>query len=163
MKIIVCLFKYQWRLLFFLCGGQSRFRAFRFRYWFINSSPPGQNGRHFDRRCFKWSFLNENGRIPIQISVKFVPGSPIEHKPTVVQVMAWCRTGDEPLPGPMMTQFTDAYMWHIFFVCAWHSNYSWLIATGQIQVQIAHFNIYSNLILAPANPKQFCFGLGWSS
>ena len=28
-----------------------------------------------------------------------------------VQVMAWCRTGDKPLPDLMVTQFTDAY-WH---------------------------------------------------
>ena len=26
------------------------------------------------------------------------------------QVMIWCRSGNTPLPGPMMTQFLDAYM-----------------------------------------------------
>ena len=61
---------------------------------------------------FKWIFLNENGRIPIQISLKFVPKSPIDNKSALVQVMAWHRTGDKPLPEPMMTQFTDAYMGH---------------------------------------------------
>ena len=58
---------------------------------------------------FKWIFLNENSRIPIQISLKFVPKSPTDNKPILVQVMAWRRTGDKPLPEPMMTQFTDAY------------------------------------------------------
>ena len=43
---------------------------------------------------FKCSFLNENDRIPIQISLKFVSGTAIDNKPTLVQVMAWRRTDD---------------------------------------------------------------------
>ena len=61
---------------------------------------------------FKCIFLNENDIIPIQISLKFVPRSPIDNKPALVQVMAWRRIGDKPLPEPMMAQFTDAYMRH---------------------------------------------------
>ena len=61
---------------------------------------------------FKCIFLNENNRITIQITVKFVPRSPIDNKPALVQVMAWPQTGDKPLPEPMLTQFTDAYMRH---------------------------------------------------
>ena len=57
-------------------------------------------------------FLNENDRITIEISLKFVPMSPIYNKPALVQVRAWRRTGDKPLPEPMLTQFTDAYMRH---------------------------------------------------
>ena len=57
-------------------------------------------------------FLNENDRILIQISLKYVPKSQINSKPELVQVMAWCRTGNKPLPEPMMTQFIDAYTWH---------------------------------------------------
>ena len=30
--------------------------------------------------------------------------------PYLVQIAAWCQTGDKPLPEPMPTQFTDAYM-----------------------------------------------------
>ena len=56
--------------------------------------------------------LNENDKIPIQISLKCVPGSPIDSKSAFVQVMAWCRAGDKPSPEQMMTQFTDAYMRH---------------------------------------------------
>ena len=59
---------------------------------------------------FKCIFLNENDGIPIQFSLKFVPRSPIDNKPALVQVMAWRRSGAEPLPEPMLTQFTDAYM-----------------------------------------------------
>ena len=57
-------------------------------------------------------FLIENIRIQIQISLKYVHRSPIDNKQVLVQVMAWRRTGDKPLPGPMMTQFIDAYMRH---------------------------------------------------
>ena len=60
----------------------------------------------------KCNFRNENGRIPIQISWKFIPKSPFHNKPTLVQVIAWRRTGDEPLPEPVMTKSTDAYMRH---------------------------------------------------
>ena len=37
---------------------------------------------------FKCIFLNENYIIPIQILLKLVPGSPIDNKPALVQVMA---------------------------------------------------------------------------
>ena len=57
-------------------------------------------------------FLDENGRIPIQISLKFVPKSPIDNKPALVQVMAWRWTEDKPLPESMVTLFTDACMRH---------------------------------------------------
>ena len=48
----------------------------------------------------------------IWISLKLVPKVPIDNKWTLVQVMAWRRTGDKPLSEPMFTQFTDAYMQH---------------------------------------------------
>ena len=37
---------------------------------------------------FNCIFLNENDRIPIQISLEYVLRSPIEDKPALVQVMA---------------------------------------------------------------------------
>ena len=52
---------------------------------------------------FKCVFLNENDRIPIKISLKFVSKSPIDSKSALVQVMAWYRTGDKPLPELMLT------------------------------------------------------------
>ena len=60
----------------------------------------------------KCIFLNENDDIPIEISLKLVPRSPINNKSALVQVMAWRQTGDKPLSEPMMNQFTDAYMCH---------------------------------------------------
>ena len=43
----------------------------------------------------------------IRISQIFFPGCSIEGKSTLVQVMAWRRTGDKPLSEPMMTWVKD--------------------------------------------------------
>ena len=56
--------------------------------------------------------MNENFGILIQISLKFVPKNPIDNKSALVQVMACRLFGDKPLPEPMLTQSTDAYMRH---------------------------------------------------
>ena len=61
---------------------------------------------------FKCIFLYENDRIPIQISLKFVPRSPTDNMPALVLVMAWRHPGDKPLSEPMLTKFTDAHMRH---------------------------------------------------
>ena len=61
---------------------------------------------------FKCIFLNENVRISIDISLKFVPEGPINNIPALVQIMAWRRSGDKPLSESMMTRFTDAYVRH---------------------------------------------------
>ena len=61
---------------------------------------------------FRGIFVNEKFCILIKISWRFVSKGPIDNNPALVQVMAWCQTGDNPLPGPMMTQFITAYMRH---------------------------------------------------
>ena len=61
---------------------------------------------------FKCIFLNENDKILIEISLKFVPRSSIDNKTALVQVMAWHWTVDKPLSEPMVAQFTDTYMQH---------------------------------------------------
>ena len=58
---------------------------------------------------FECNFFNENHRIPLRISLKFVPMSPINNKSALGQVMAWRRTGDKPLPEPMLTPLTYIY------------------------------------------------------
>ena len=68
----------------------------------INTSRPRQNGRRFADDTFKRIFLNENARISIEISLKFVPKGPIKNNPALVQIMAWRRIGDKPLSEPMM-------------------------------------------------------------
>ena len=78
----------------------------------INSSSPGQNGHHFAVCICNCIFRNENFSILTQISLTFVPKGLIDNKAALVQVMAWRRTGDKPLPKLMLTQFTCAYMRH---------------------------------------------------
>ena len=56
--------------------------------------------------------MNKTFYILIRISLKFVPKGQIDSKSALVQVMAWRWTGDKPLPEPILTQLTDAYMWH---------------------------------------------------
>ena len=79
---------------------------------FINSSPAGQNGRHFADDIFRCIFLNENICILIKISLKFVPKGPIDNNPALVEIMARRRIYDKPLSEPMLVQFTDAYIRH---------------------------------------------------
>ena len=74
---------------------------------------PGQNGRRFTDHMFRCIFVNQKFCIFIQISLKFVPKGQIDNKSALVQVMAWRWTGDKPLPAPMLTQFTDAFMRHL--------------------------------------------------
>ena len=50
----------------------------------INSSPPGQDGRHFADDIFGCNSMNENFCILIKISLKFVPKGPIDSNPALV-------------------------------------------------------------------------------
>ena len=68
----------------------------------FNSLRPRQNGRRFADDTFKHIFLNENVRISIKISMKFVTKGPMNNNPSLVQIMAWRRSGDKPLSEPMM-------------------------------------------------------------
>ena len=68
----------------------------------LNTLRPRQNGRRFADNTFKRIFLNENVRISIKISLKFVPKCPINNIPALVQIMAWRRPGDKPLFEPRM-------------------------------------------------------------
>ena len=58
------------------------------------------------------SIFNENVWISITIPQNFVSKGPIDYKSALVQVVAWHRTGEKPLPESMLTQFTDAYIRH---------------------------------------------------
>ena len=78
----------------------------------LNSSPSGQNGRHFTDDIFLCIFMNEKFCLLVQISQKFVPNGPIDDNQALAQIMAWRRIGDKPLSEPMLTQFTDTYMRH---------------------------------------------------
>ena len=63
---------------------------------------PRQNGHQFPDENFRCIFLNENIKISIKISLKFVPKRPINNVPALVQIMAWRRRGDKSLSEPLM-------------------------------------------------------------
>ena len=70
----------------------------------LNTLRPRQNGRHFADDTFKCIFLNENVRILIKISLKYVPKGPIDNIPALVHIMAWRQPGDKPLSESMMVR-----------------------------------------------------------
>ena len=68
----------------------------------VNTLRPRQNGRHVADDTFKRIFANENVKILVEISLKFVPERPINNIQELVQIMAWRRPGDKPLSEPML-------------------------------------------------------------
>ena len=71
-------------------------------------------------------FSNENVRISIKISLKFVPEGLINNIPALVQVMAWCWPGDKPLYEPMMVRLLKhiCITWPLWVkdICTSHST-----------------------------------------
>ena len=89
-------------------------------FFFVNTLRPRQNGRHFADDTFNSIFSNENVRILIKFSVKFVPKGPNNNNPALVQIMAWRRPGDNPLSEPVMVSLLiDAYMRHSASMSSW--------------------------------------------
>ena len=68
----------------------------------LNSWRPMLNGRHFADDIFNCISLIENNWSPIKISLKFVPGGPIDNIPALVRIMVWRRPGGKPLSELMM-------------------------------------------------------------
>ena len=108
----ILIMKFQWKVFhvvtsscwgtcysMFLC---SSFHLAAHDWYGINTLRPRQNGHRFADDTFKRIFFNENVRISIKISLKFVPKGPIDNNPALVQIMAWRRSGDKPLSEPMM-------------------------------------------------------------
>ena len=63
-------------------------------------------------KCF--FFLNENEWISI-LSLKLVNKGPINNIPALLHKMAWHRSGDKPVSGPMM--FNNAHMRLLASMC----------------------------------------------
>ena len=75
---------------------------FPLSFYVLNTLRPRQNGCHCADDTFNRIFVNENVRISIKFSLKFVPEGPINNIPALVQIMAWRRPGDKPLSEPVM-------------------------------------------------------------
>ena len=94
-----------WYFACYVCGykiSDHKDWEIRSHALFLNTLRPRQNGRHFADDTFKRIFVNENVRILIEISLKFVPKDSINNILALVQIMASRRPGDKPLSEPMM-------------------------------------------------------------
>ena len=121
----------------------------------INTLRPRQNGHYFPDDIFECIFLKENVSILIKISLKFVPKSPINNIPALVQIMAWRRPGEKSLSEPMLVRllthicvtrprwvnlsfpgkcqkwFPITYQWHIFWAQVNSTRpHLWLVNVG---------------------------------
>ena len=56
-----------------------------------------ENGRHFPDDIVKGDFMYENVWIPIKIALEIAPKSQINNFATLVQIMAWRRSGAKPV------------------------------------------------------------------
>ena len=54
------------------------------------------------RYHFQINFCNESCYILLEIPLKYIPKSAIDHKLALVQIMDWHITGDKQLSEPMM-------------------------------------------------------------
>ena len=111
-----------------------------FKPQWVNSSPPWRKWPSFCRQCFltnfhewKVSYFDTNFT-----SYNFVPKGPTDNKSVLVLKMAWHWTGDKPLPEPMLTQFTDPYMWH-------HGEMSWWLQ--HITSLVVNYGISNTIVL----------------
>ena len=123
-------------------------------YRFFNSLRPRQNGRHFASDIFKCIFLNENVCISIRISLKFVPKGPINNIPALVQIMAWCRSGDKPLSEAMMVNlptniFVSRPQWVVGWLIAklWQNSLIFLWRTDRCDTVRFVYILYLDYVL----------------
>ena len=67
--------------------------------WHIEAETkwPPFSRRHFQIHFREWKCINFDKKN----SLKFVPKGSINNIPALVQIMAWCRSGDKPLSEPV--------------------------------------------------------------
>ena len=96
---------------------------FTITFWVIHTDCSAPGGKQSWKRHIpleKWppfwqtTFSNQFSRIKMmKFRLKFHWNLfPIDIKSALVRVMAWHLPGHKPLPEPMLTKFTDAYMRH---------------------------------------------------
>ena len=91
--------------------GQNRSKSKEFPMF--NPLRPRQNGDRFADDTFKRIFLNENSKISIKISLKFVPKCPINNIPALVQIIDK-STDCDPLPWPAPSHYLNQW-WLVYW------------------------------------------------
>ena len=76
-----------------------------------NTLMPRQNCSEFADDIFKRIFLEWKCLVSIKISLKFIPKGPTDNMAALVQIMAWCLTGDKPLSEQI---YGDLFYWRIY-------------------------------------------------
>ena len=91
---------YLYQTLFLLSNSHSRTTNITYELIALTVLPRDKMAAILADDIFKWIYVNKNGRIHIQISLTFIPTSPIDNKPALVLVMTgqavnW--TNDDPV------------------------------------------------------------------
>ena len=82
------------------------------RFWPFNTLRPKQMANILQKTFSKRIFLTENSCILIYISLKFVTSGPMDDNLAMVLVIDSLRTGNKPLPEPMLTKFHNTIWCH---------------------------------------------------
>ena len=100
----------------------------------INSLAPGRLQFNFRWAIFMLTLVNRGWGISHEIALGWIPLDLIDDKPSLVQVMAWCRQAashylSQCLPRPMSPYgvsrpwWVDICKWNKFWVCEWYWAY----------------------------------------
>ena len=100
----------------------------------VNTLRPRENGRHFADDTFKRIFMNENVRISINFSLKFVPKCLINNIPALVQIMAWL----EPMMVNLLTHICVTRLVRFWFVSFLGSKNAPILKISQGTCPISH-------------------------
>ena len=74
----------------------------------IKAFRPDKMATIFADDIFKCIFVNENSCIWIKILFDVIPWCSAHNNSALVLVVAWCQTGNKPLPEPMSAKIKDA-------------------------------------------------------
>ena len=104
---------YQPKMTQYTCKCINRFQSNTFiSLMWVNSSLPGQNGRHLADDIFKCISLIEKHEFRLTIHWSLFLRVQLTIRQHLIQIMAWRRPRDKPSSEPMLTRFIDAYMRH---------------------------------------------------
>ena len=94
-----------------------------------------KNWPTFCKQCFfKWICWNETLLwLLSKYHWKFVPKNPTDYKLVLVRVMAWHRTGDNPISKPMLTKLHGVTSPHLSFRLSSDCNVNLIGSEGCLQ------------------------------
>ena len=118
----------------------------------LNSSPPGQNGRHFADDVFKRIFLNENIWISNKISLEYVHWGLNYNMSALVQILAWRQaiiwTNADPVHRRVYTALGREELKQERLVYIYHERLWWRIKCGIIGFSNGLVPIWSQPIIS---------------